>query len=61
MSSLLQCRINNDHPAIREVFSGPHLLDLEIKYSVANLHGEPQASGELVLTTWEVGAGQLFY
>lgn len=43
----------NDHPAIRGVFDGLTMHDLGIKYSVANTHGKPEESRELVITNWE--------
>lgn len=43
----------NDHPAIREAFDGLHMMGLDIKYSVANTHGQPETSKELVITNWE--------
>ena len=42
----------NDHPDIRAAFSGFHFLELDIRYSVANIHGKPSTSGELVITNW---------
>ena len=39
----------NDHPDIRKVFDGLHMLELSIKYSVGNNHGDPVASKELVV------------
>lgn len=42
----------NDHPAIRECFSGLVFHELEIKYSVANNQGKPKESGELVITNY---------
>lgn len=51
----------NDHPDIRQVFDGLHMLELSIKYSVGNNHGDPVASKELVITNWEPGVmGGLF-
>jgi len=51
----------NDHPDIRKVFDGLHMLELSIKYSVGNNHGDPVASKELVITNWEPGVmGGLF-
>lgn len=43
----------NDHPAIRACFDGLVMHELEIKYSVANTHGKPKESGELVITNYE--------
>lgn len=45
----------NDHPAIREVFNGLTMMELDIKYSVSNAHGTPQTSQELVIMNWEPG------
>lgn len=42
----------NDHPDIRQVFKGFHILELDIKYTVANA-GPQATSGELVITNWE--------
>lgn len=51
----------NDHPDIRRAFDGFHMLELDIRYSVANRHGRPDTSGELVITNWEPGVmGGLF-
>jgi DNA adenine methylase len=43
----------NDHPAIREVFNGLHMMGLDIKYSLASTHGEPPVSKEFAITNWE--------
>lgn len=43
----------NDHPDIRRAFNGLHMLGLDIKYSVANTHGTPNSSQELVIMNWE--------
>ena len=43
----------NDHPDIRNVFEGFVIHDLGIKYSVANAHGKPVESRELVITNYE--------
>ena len=40
----------NDHPDIRRAFDGLTMHDLGIKYSVANAHGQPIESRELVIT-----------
>lgn len=51
----------NDHPDIRRVFDGLTMHDLGIKYSVANAHGQPTESRELVITNYEPGVmGGLF-
>lgn len=51
----------NDHPDIRRVFDGLVMHDLGIKYSVANAHGKPTESRELVITNYEPGImGGLF-
>jgi DNA adenine methylase len=51
----------NDHPDIRRAFTGLFLLELDIKYSVANNHGAASTSGELVITNWDCNAaGGLF-
>lgn len=50
----------NDHPDIRRVFDGLPMQGLDIKYSVGNNNGAPEASRELVITNWEVGSGELF-
>lgn len=50
----------NDHPAIRQVFAGFHIMELDIKYSVANTETQ-KTSGELVIMNWEPAAlGGLF-
>lgn len=43
----------NDHPDIRKAFEGLCMLGLDIKYSVANSHGAPETSQELVITNWD--------
>jgi DNA adenine methylase len=51
----------NDHPAIREVFAGHHMLALGIKYTVGKADGERKESGELVITNWDTStSGGLF-
>ena len=54
----------NDHPAIREAYAGLTILDgeqLGIKYSVANSHGAPQTSQELVICNFDpLNSGELF-
>lgn len=51
----------NDHPDIRRAFDGLTMHDLGIKYSVANSHGQPVESRELVITNYEPGImGGLF-
>ena len=51
----------NDHPDIRRAFDGLMMHDLSIKYSVANTHGQPAESNELVITNYEPGVmGGLF-
>ena len=42
----------NDHPAIRECFAGLTFHETDIKYSVANTHGTPKNSGELIITNF---------
>jgi DNA adenine methylase len=53
----------NDHPDVRELFTsaGFRVLDTEIKYSVANAHGAPATSRELIILNYEEApAGSLF-
>lgn len=51
----------NDHPDIRQAYEGLHFLGLDIKYSVANLHGRPETSRELVIANWDIqNTGGLF-
>jgi DNA adenine methylase len=51
----------NDHPDIRRVFDGLHVIDdLDIRYSVGNNSAPPKVSKELVITNWEPGIGSLF-
>lgn len=51
----------NDHPDIRQIYDGFHILGLDIKYSLGSVHGEPGVSKELVITNWNPEAfGQLF-
>ncbi|HEY2605032.1 MAG TPA: DNA adenine methylase [Paraburkholderia sp.] len=51
----------NDHPDIRHVFAEFPMLDLDIKYSVANNSGPAKTSQELVITNWDAMAtGGLF-
>ncbi len=49
----------NDHPDIRRAFEGLPMLDLSIKYSVANVGSGQQTSRELVITNWEPGTQTL--
>lgn len=44
----------NDHPDIRSVFSGLHVRELEIKYTVANAKEKRPVAKELVITNWPV-------
>lgn len=41
----------NDHPAIREAFKEFHMMDLDIKYAIANVDAQ-QTSRELVIMNW---------
>lgn len=54
----------NDHPAIREAYSGLTIIDgeaLGIKYSMSNMHGLPETSRELVITNYDpMSASGLF-
>ena len=52
----------NDHPDIRRAFSGFHIEQLDITYSVGNQRkGKAERSGELVIMNWEPSAlGGLF-
>lgn len=51
----------NDHPDIRAVFAGLPMHETGIRYSVANAHGKPSESSELVVTNYaQVTAGGLF-
>lgn len=51
----------NDHPDIRRAFDGLTMHDLGIKYSVANAHGKPVESRELIITNYSPGVmGGLF-
>lgn len=51
----------NDHPDIRRVFEGFTMQGLDIKYSMASVHGQPQTSKELVITNWDAAScGGLF-
>lgn len=53
----------NDHPAIRQVFAGFHILEVDIKYGLGSVHGSPDTSRELVILNWEpsaLGALELF-
>ncbi|WP_176317162.1 DNA adenine methylase [Burkholderia vietnamiensis] len=43
----------NDHPDIRRAFDGLHMLELDIRYSVANRRGSGKVSKELVIMNWE--------
>lgn len=50
----------NDHPDIRKVFAGHHILELEIQYSLQK-EGAPDKSGELVITNYDTqNMGGLF-
>lgn len=51
----------NDHPDVRRIFDGLHFGELDIRYSLGNVHGEVKTSKEVVITNWDYGAlGQLF-
>jgi DNA adenine methylase len=54
----------NDHPDIRKAYDGLVILDgeqLGIKYSVANSHGKPETSQELVILNYDpMKSGGLF-
>lgn len=51
----------NDHPDIRQAFSGFPMMSLDIRYSIASVHGQPAVSQELVIMNWEPSAlGELF-
>lgn len=43
----------NDHPDIRRVFSGFHVAEAQIRYSLATKAGTPRQSRELVITNYE--------
>ena len=43
----------NDHPEIRQTFSGLPTLELEITYSTGSNRDGRNASRELVITNWE--------
>lgn len=45
----------NDHPAIREVFSGFHMESLDISYTVSG-GGKPADRKELVIWSWDQAA-----
>jgi len=49
----------NDHPDIRRVFDGFFMEGLDIKYSVASVHGAPDTSRELVITNWDASRAGL--
>jgi DNA adenine methylase len=50
----------NDHQDIRKAFDGLPMMELDIKYTLAN-SGEPQTSKELVITNWDAeNTGGLF-
>ncbi len=51
----------NDHADIRAAFDGLHMMPLQIRYSMANKHGSPAESCELMITNYEpVVLGGLF-
>lgn len=52
----------NDHPDIRQVFKDFNIMEVDIKYSVASIHGKPQTSQELVITNYDQAelSGRLF-
>jgi DNA adenine methylase len=51
----------SDYPDIQQVFDDFHMLDHDIKYAMANNHGDVPASKELVILNWEPEAlGGLF-
>lgn len=43
----------NDHPDIRRLFDGLHILEIDIKYATGNVHGAAKGSTELVITNWD--------
>ncbi|NWK79555.1 hypothetical protein [Aquitalea sp. LB_tupeE] len=47
----------NDHPDIRAAFDGFWMEGLDIKYSISNNKGKPEASRELVITNWRPAEG----
>ena len=50
----------NDHPDIRQAFKDFHIMELNIKYAVANVEAQ-QTSKELVILNWQPDAlGSLF-
>ncbi|MFZ6644429.1 DNA adenine methylase [Undibacterium sp. TJN25] len=50
----------NDHPDIRQAFEGFEMMELDIKYAVANVEAQ-RTSKELVIANWTVNApGGLF-
>ncbi|MCB4811711.1 DNA adenine methylase [Methylovorus menthalis] len=50
----------NDHPEIRQAFVGLPMLELDIKYSLANVN-EHKSTGELVIANFDLGkSGGLF-
>ena len=44
----------NDHPEMRRVFDGLHIVEVDIKYCVGTSHGSLQMSKELVITNWDI-------
>lgn len=54
----------NDHPDIRRAYDGLTIIDgeaLGIKYSVGNMHGDPEVSKEVVIVNYDpMTAGGLF-
>jgi site-specific DNA-adenine methylase len=54
----------NDHPDIRRAYDGLTIIDgelLGIKYSVANAHGDPETSREIVILNYDpLNVGVLF-
>lgn len=49
------------HPDIRRAFNGFHMMGLDIKYGLGAVHGDVQASRELVITNWNAAeSGDLF-
>ena len=43
----------NDHPAIREVFSGFELVPLQLAYTIGGSSGRGKQFGELIIKSWD--------
>lgn len=50
----------NDHPAIREVFSGFDMIPLQLGYTIGGSNGRDRQFGELIIKSWDDSQAKLF-